>query len=82
MILLALEGGNEKICIHCFMTEKKRPQRPSCGVFFVIFFNEAKNIRWKDFVMMNISCKFEDSTYNTLASRGLTGKSAHTVAAY
>ena len=32
---------------------------------------------------MNIICKFEKSTYNTLASRGVTRKSLHTaVAAY
>ena len=30
---------------------------------------------------MNISCKFEKSTYNTLASRGVTRKSLHTAAA-
>ena len=30
---------------------------------------------------MNISCKFEKSTYNTLASRGVTIKSVHTAAA-
>ena len=31
--------------------------------------------------MMNISRKFENPTYNTLVSRGVTGKSLHTVAA-
>ena len=30
---------------------------------------------------MNISCTFEKSTYNTLASRGVTRKSLHTAAA-
>ena len=29
---------------------------------------------------MNISCKFENSTYNTLASRGVMRKSLHSVA--
>ena len=32
-------------------------------------------------MVMNISCKFEKSTYNTLASRGVTRKSLHTAAA-
>ena len=32
-------------------------------------------------MVMNISCKFEKSTYNTLASGGVTKKSLHTVAA-
>ena len=31
---------------------------------------------------MNISCKFEKSTYNTLSSRGVTRKSLHTAAVY
>ena len=33
-------------------------------------------------MVMNISFKFEKSTYNTLASRGVTRKSLHTAAAY
>ena len=32
-------------------------------------------------MVMNISCNFEKSTYNTLASRGVTRKSLHTAAA-
>ena len=32
-------------------------------------------------MVMNISCKFEKYTYNTLASRGVTRKSLHTAAA-
>ena len=31
-------------------------------------------------MVMNISCKYEKSTYNTLASRGVTRKSLHTAA--
>ena len=31
-------------------------------------------------MVMNISNKFEKSTYNTLASRGVTRKSLHTLA--
>ena len=45
--------------------------------------NEAKNIPRQDFMDMNIFCKFEKSTYNTLAFRRVTRKSLHTaVAAY
>ena len=32
-------------------------------------------------MVMNITCKFEKSTYNTLASRGVMRKSLHTAAA-
>ena len=32
-------------------------------------------------MVMNISCKFEKSTYNTLASRGVMRKSLHTAVA-
>ena len=50
----------------------------------ILFFqNEAKNIPRQNFMDMNISCKFEKSTYYSLASRGVTRKSLHTaVAAY
>ena len=34
------------------------------------FQNEAKNIPSQDFVMRNIPCEFEISTYNTLCSGG------------
>ena len=34
--------------------------------------NEAKNISSQDFVMRNIFCEFEISTYNILCSRGPT----------
>ena len=37
-----------------------------------VFQNEPKNIPCKDFVMRNISCEFEISTYNTLCPRGPT----------
>ena len=47
------------------MTDKEMPMfRPS------FFQNEAKNILSQDFVMGNISCEFEITTYNTLCSRG------------
>ena len=45
---------------------KKRPWRPPC------FQNEAKNISSQDFVMQNIFCEFDISTYNTLCRGGLT----------
>ena len=38
----------------------------------LVFQNEAKNISSQDFVMRNIFCKFEISTYSTLCSRGPT----------
>ena len=38
----------------------------------LVFQNEAKNISSQDFVMQNIFCEFEISTYNTLCSRGPT----------
>ena len=46
-------------------------QRNTCGGHLV-FQNEAKNIPSQDFIMRNISCEFEISTYNTLCSRGPT----------
>ena len=38
----------------------------------LVFQNEAENIPSQDFVMRNIFCEFEISTYNTLCSRGPT----------
>ena len=35
----------------------------------LVFQDEAKNIPRQVFVMKNISCKFENSTYNTVSSR-------------
>ena len=46
-------------------------QGNACGSHLV-FQNEAKNIPSQDFVMRNISCEFEISTFNTLCSRGPT----------
>ena len=37
-----------------------------------VFQNEDENISSQDFVMQNIFCEFEISTYNTLCSRGPT----------
>ena len=47
----------------------------------LVFQNKAKNIPRQDFMVMNISCKFEKSTYNILASRGVMRKSLHAAAA-
>ena len=44
------------------MTDKKKNARGS----HLVFQNEAKNVSSQDFVMQNIFCKFEISTYNTL----------------
>ena len=52
---------------------KKCSWRPSC------FQNEAKNIPRQTFVMMNISCKFENSADNTVCSRGCNGKNFYTL---
>ena len=49
------------------MTDKKNTD----GDHFV-FQNEAENISSQDFVMQNILCEFEISTYNILCSRGQT----------
>ena len=46
-------------------------QRNACGGHLV-FQNEAKNIPSQEFVMGNIYCELEISTYNTLCSRGPT----------
>ena len=60
----------------------ERLKTPMAAILF--FKNEAKNIPRQNFMVMNISCKFEKSTYNTLASRGVMRKSLYTaaVAAY
>ena len=60
-------GSNRKISTHCFMTDNKTPMAA-----FLFFKNEAKNTPRQDFVMMNISCEFETSTYNTFCSRKAT----------
>ena len=48
------------------MTDKN-----ACGGHLV-FQNEAENISSQDFIMGNIFCEYEISTYNTLCSRGPT----------
>ena len=55
-------------------------QKNACGGHLV-FQNDAQNTPSQDFVTVNISCKFENSTYNILASRGVTGKSLYMAAA-
>ena len=69
------KGGNRKTSTHCFMTDKDIPHGDH-----LVFQNEAKNIPRQDFVVMNICCKFENYTYNTLPSRGIKAKSLQTVA--
>ena len=34
----------------------------------LVFQNEAKNIPWQDFMVMNITCKFEKGSYNIFFS--------------
>ena len=50
-----------------FMTDQKTTRGSN-----LVFQNEAKNISSQDFVMWNIFCEFEISTYNTLCSSGPT----------
>ena len=54
--------------------------RRNAGGSHLVFQNEAKHISRQAFALMNISCKFDNSTYNTLGSRGVMGKSLHTTA--
>ena len=45
----------------------------------LVFQNEAKNIPRQDFMVMNISCKFEKASYNIFFVRALTVKSLYTL---
>ena len=67
--------GNGKVSTNSFMTGRNAHGN------HLVFQNEAKNIPRQNFVMMIISCKFENSTCNTFGSRGLMGKFLHTAAA-
>ena len=49
------------------MTDKKNARGGH-----LVFQNEAENISSQDFIMRNIFCEYEISTYNTLCSRGPT----------
>ena len=40
-----------------------------------VFQNEAKNIPMQDFMVMNISCKFEKASYNIFYVRAVTANS-------
>ena len=53
---------------------KKNP----CGGHLV-FQNEAENIPRQDFMVMNISCKFEKASYNIFLVRAVTVKSLYTL---
>ena len=66
IIPIVLEGQQESL-----LKVEKRLSWPS------VFQTEAKNIPRQDFMVMNISCKFEKSTYNT----EITRKSLHIAAA-
>ena len=65
----ALDGQQNSL-----LKVEKRLWRPSW------FSNEAKNIPRQDFMVMNISCIYEKSTYNILASRWVLRKSLYTAA--
>ena len=69
--------------ISCRLASHIKPLGPKISTFhdfqrnardsqLVFFQNEAQNIPSQDFVMMNISCEFEISTYNTFCSGGPT----------
>ena len=45
----------------------------------LVFQNEAKNIPRQDFMVMNISCKFEEASYNIFFIRVVTVKSLYTL---
>ena len=51
------------------------------AVVAILFFfqNEAKNIPWQDFMVMNLSCKFEKSSYNIFFARAVMVKSLYTL---
>ena len=53
-------------------------QRNACGGHLV-FQNEAKNIPRQNFMVMNISCKFEKARYNIFLVRAVTMKSLYTL---
>ena len=53
-------------------------RKNACGSHFV-FQNEAKNIPRQDFMVMNISCKFEKASYNIIFVRAVTVKSLYTL---
>ena len=46
----------------------------ACGDHLV-FQNEAKNTPRQDFMVMNISCKFEKASYNIIFVRAVVGAS-------
>ena len=54
IIPFALEGKQNSLL---------KDEKNACGSHF-IFQNEAKNIPRQDFMVMNISCKFEKPSYN------------------
>ena len=45
----------------------------------LVFQNEAKNIPGQDFMIMNISCKFEKASYNIFFIRSVMVKSLYTL---
>ena len=53
-------------------------RKNACGGQLV-FQNEAKNIPRQDFMVMNISCKFEKASYNIFFVRAVTVKSLYTM---
>ena len=58
------------------LAESKK--KNACGGYLV-FQNEAQNIPRQDFMVMNISCKFEKARYNIFFVRAVTVKSLYTL---
>ena len=71
IIPVALEGHQKSLL--------KVEKTPVAAILF--FQNEAKNIPRQDFMVMNISCKFEKGSYNIFFVRAVTVKSLHTAVA-
>ena len=53
-------------------------RKNACGGH-LLFQNEAKNIPRQDFMVMNISCKFEKASYNIFFVRAVLVKSLYTL---
>ena len=69
------DGGKSKNNIS---TPQGGGHKKACGGHLV-FQNEAKNIPRQDFMVMNISCKFENASYNIILVRAVTVKSLYTL---
>ena len=60
-------------------TPKDSKSRKNARGGHLVFQNEAKNIPRQDFMVMNISYKFEKASYNIFFVRAVTVKSLYTL---